>query len=266
MEKKIAVEIRDLVKDYNIYQGQKAELMRLIRPGKPQGTFRALDHITADFHFGERIGLIGLNGSGKSTLSSIIAGITQPTGGHIAVNGSVSMLNTNVGLNPRLTGRESIYYKCLLLGFEPDKIKEMEAKIIKFADIGMFIDQPMRTYSSGMKARLGFAISSQLDTDILVVDEALAVGDDAFASKCEDWMRNYCEQGRCIVFVSHSLNTMRKFCQKALWIHHGHQVGYGDAHIILEAYSRFSRQYRSLPLNKREGFVPVLEEWLEEDR
>lgn len=262
MEQKIAVEIRDLVKDYSIYEGQKAQLKQLLFPGKPHKTFRALDHVNADFCFGERIGLIGLNGSGKSTLSSIIAGITPVTEGTVKVNGTVSMLNTSIGLNPRLTGRESIYYKCLLLGFKHDEIGKMEKDIIKFADIGMFIDQPLRTYSSGMRARLGFAISSQLEPDILVVDEALAVGDDSFASKCDEWMRDFCDRGHCIVFVSHSLNTMRKFCMKALWLHNGHQVAFGEAGPILEAYSRFSKEYRSLAPTKRKGFVPNIEELL----
>ena len=260
MEQKIAIEIKDLVKDYPIFHGERAQLKRLLFPGKPQETFRALDHVSAEFHFGERIGLIGMNGSGKSTLSSIIAGITLPNEGTLNVNGSVSMLNTNVGLNPRLTGRESIYYKCLLLGFDYEYIHQIEQSIIDFADIGMFIDQPMRTYSSGMRARLGFAISAQLDTDILVVDEALAVGDDSFASKCNEWMFDFCKKGRCIVFVSHSLLTMKTFCQKVMWLHHGKQIGFGEAKPLLDAYSQYTKNYRKLSESEHRDFEPNLEE------
>lgn len=262
MEQKIAVEIRDLVKDFSIVRGQKAQLKSLLFPGKSQETFRALDGVTANFHFGERVGLIGLNGSGKSTLSTIISGITPATSGHIAVNGTVSMLNTSVGLNPRLTGRESIYYKCLLLGFRMEEIQKMEPEIIKFASIGMHIDQPLRTYSSGMRARLGFAISSQLNPDILVVDEALAVGDDTFAAKCEAWMTDFCQRGRCIIFVSHSLSTMKQFCQKVLWLHHGHQVAYGDAGPVLDGYWRFTQRFKQLSPAEQDKFMPTAEEFI----
>lgn len=263
MEQKVAVEIRDLVKDYSIARGQKEQLKSLLFPGRHQAeTFRALDGVTADFCFGERVGLIGLNGSGKSTLSSIISGITKPTAGHIDVRGTVSMLNTSIGLNPRLTGRESIYYKCLLLGFSMEQIQKMEPEIIKFASIGLHIDQPMRTYSSGMRARLGFAISSQLEPDILVVDEALAVGDDTFATKCEEWMTDFCQKGRCIIFVSHSLSTMKQFCQKVLWLHHGRQVAFGEAQQVLEAYWRFTQQFKKLSPAEQDTYMPTLEEYL----
>ena len=259
---KCAVRIHELCKDYSIARGQKDKLRRLLFRTKPTEFFRALDHINAEFPVGERIGLIGLNGSGKSTLSSIISGITLPTEGEIEVNGTVSMLNTNVGLNPQMTGRESIYYKCLLLGFDYNDISHMEKKITDFADIGIYIDQPMHTYSSGMKSRLGFAISAQLEPDILVVDEALAVGDESFASKCEDWMIDFCDRGHTIIFVSHSLKTMQAFCQRVLWLHKGKQIAYGEAEPILNAYHVFSKQYQKLSGAEREKTVPNIEELL----
>ena len=253
----LAISVRDVVKDYPIFHGESGRLKRLLLPNRPQETYRALDHVTADFEKGKRYGLIGLNGSGKSTLSSIISGITSPSEGEVRVSGTVGMLNTSVGLNPRLTGRESIYYKCMLLGFTMPEIHSFEQDIVDFADIGMFIDQPMRTYSSGMRARLGFAICTQLRCDILVVDEGLAVGDDSFAGKCEEWMSEFCKQNRTIVFVSHALATMYSFCQDVLWLHMGKQIAFGEAKPILDAYADFSKKYKAMSKEQRLEFIPV---------
>lgn len=244
-EAKYAVEIRNLVKTYSIFHDRGAKLTRLLAPTHMQDSFTALKGINANFEFGRQVGFVGLNGSGKSTLSTIIAGISPVTSGTVRVNGSVSMLNTSVGLNPKLTGRESIYYKCLLLGFNYREIAAMEQEIIDFADIGMFIDQPINTYSSGMRSRLGFAVSIQVNPDILIVDEALSVGDSSFAEKCRERMQNYADQGKCILFVSHSLQTMREFCTKILWLNQGEQICYGDADPILTAYGEYSKVVRT---------------------
>lgn len=253
---KPAVVLQDLVKEYSIARSGKSLLKQILLPSYTGEVYRALDHINATFNYGERVGLLGINGSGKSTLSSIISGISYPTDGVCQVNGSVSMLNTNVGLNANLTGRESIHYKCLLLGFTERQIQEMEKSIIDFADIGIYIDQPLRTYSSGMKARLGFAISSQLRPDILVVDEALSVGDAGFADKCKDWMMDFSAQGHCCVFVSHSINTMRTFCEKILWIHRGKQIVFGDAGDILDAYAIYSRSIKRMSAAQKRATTP----------
>lgn len=245
-EHQYAVEIRDLVKTYSIFHNRSAKLKRLLAPTHVQDSFTALNGINANFEFGRQIGFVGLNGSGKSTLSTIIAGISPATSGSVRVNGSVSMLNTNVGLNPKLTGRETIYYKCLLLGFDYREIAAMEQDIIDFADIGMFIDQPVNTYSSGMRARLGFSVSIQVSPDILIVDEALSVGDNSFAEKCRERMQRYADEGKCVLFVSHSLQTMRDFCSKILWLDHGRQICYGDAEPILNAYGDYSRAVRRI--------------------
>ena len=250
-----AVLLSGLIKDYPMDEGHRSRLRSLLVPGTRQATFRALENINARFLYGRRVGLCGLNGSGKSTLSKIISGVSFATEGICDVRGSVSMLNTNVGLNPNLSGRESIYYKCLLLGFEPEQIHEMEQRIIDFADIGVFIDQPLRSYSSGMRARLGFAISVQLEPDILIVDEALAVGDDSFAEKCNHWMSRFAEHGHSIVFVSHSLPTMRGFCQDVLWLHKGHQVSFGDAKTVLDCYADFSAKCGKLNQEKQQELL-----------
>lgn len=254
MTDKIVIRIEDLVKEFPM----KSKGFR----GGKKTWFRALDHITANFPEGKRIGLIGMNGSGKSTLSNIIAGISQPTSGRVTVNGSVGILNTKIGMNAHLTGREAIHYKCLLLGFTDREIAAMEDDIIEFADIDQFIDQPVRTYSSGMRARLGFAISSQVKTDILVVDEALAVGDDGFASKCRDWMQSYCEAGNTVLFVSHSLSTMRSFCDEILWLHKGKQIGYGPAGMMLDAYSSYSKARKNMTKAEKK-MIPTLEQWIQ---
>jgi teichoic acid transport system ATP-binding protein len=259
---KVSVKIQALTKQYSIYHGPKAILKAfLFSRGGSSELFIALEDINAQFYTGERIGLVGFNGSGKSTLSSLIAGITEPTSGMIEVNGDVSMLSTNAGLITALTGRENIYFKCLLLGFSHEHIKEMEQPIISFADIGMFIDQPLRVYSSGMKSRLGFAISAQISPEILVIDEALSVGDESFADKCKERMEQFSKEGKTIIFVSHSNLQMRTFCNRIMWLHRGKQIAFGNAAEIMNAYSCFSKRFSSMPLEHRKNLVPVYEDY-----
>lgn len=218
---------------------------------------QALHDISIQIKPGEVIGLVGLNGSGKTTLSRIIAGLSKPTSGKVTVNGTVGMLAANAGLNGALTGRENIYYKCLLLGFSLKQITEMEDSIIAFAELEKFIDQPLKTFSSGMRSRLGFAVCTHTNPDILIVDEALAVGDQSFMDKCVAWMHAFIAQGHSVIFVSHSTNQMKGLCDRVMWLHQGECVGLGTVEEILPSYQDFAKEYNSIR-NTPEALLPQL--------
>lgn len=261
MAKKI-IECRDLYKEYNLYGGELSKLKALFYPKtKSQKKFIALNHIDLDFEEGQITGLIGLNGSGKSTLSSIISGVSFKTSGSLKVEGEVRMLSAYAGLQPYLSGLENIEYKCLLLGFSKKEIKAMKDEIIDFADIGIYIDQPTKTYSYGMLARLGFAISVCMDPDILVIDEALAVGDNAFMDKCIAKMNSFKQQGKCIIFVSHSIGLIQTFCKRVVWLHKGNVVGDGDSTQICRSYDNFISAYKIMNPQEREIIVPTVEDY-----
>lgn len=200
-----AVKCNNLLKRYPMYKGDYERLKGLLFPGYKPDEFVALKGIDLEIPKGQIMGLIGLNGSGKSTLSSIIAGITYADAGDLTVNGDVSMLSASAGLDNYLTGIQNIKYKGILLGFKDSDIKNMMQDIIDFADIGEHINLPLRTYSSGMRSRLGFAISVHMDPDILIIDEALSVGDNSFTDKCLAKMNEFKANGKTIIFNAHSI-------------------------------------------------------------
>lgn len=258
MEKKIAVSCRGLYKRYDLYEGDFERFKGLILPGYKPKQFTALNDINLDFYEGEIVGLIGLNGSGKSTLSSIIAGITYPTKGELQVDGEVDMLSAGSGMLPNLTGIENIKYKCMLLGFSAKHTQEIQESIIQFADIGEYIRQPVRTYSSGMRSRLGFAISVHMDPDILIIDEALAVGDSSFTDKCLDKMNEFKQKKKTILFVSHSVMQMQGFCDKVIWLHRGNVLGYEEPERMLMPYCGFAREWNAMTNTERVQLKPTL--------
>lgn len=248
-------------KHYDLYDGEADRLRALLGLPTHARRYPALQGITQDFHRGEIVGLAGLNGSGKSTLARIIAGITHPDGGTCQVRGTVSMLAANVGMNDQLTGRENIYYKCMLMGMEKRQIAPIEPKIIDFADVGVYIDQPLRTYSSGMRSRLGFAISAHIEPEILIVDEALSVGDASFSEKCLDRMRFFRQQGKTIFFVTHAPWQMLNFCDRVMWLHQGRVIGYDAAERMVPAYVEFTREWTQLDQSGREKLNPHYEDY-----
>ena len=207
-------------------------------PGKKK-QFTALSDISFEAYEGDAIGVIGVNGSGKSTLMAMVAGLTKPTTGRMTVAGEASLLAVSAGLNGFLTGRENIRYKCMILGYDDKKVREITEKSIEFADVGDFIDRPMRTWSSGMKMRLGFAVSAYLDPDILVIDEALAVGDPIFANKCHEKILDFRKANKTIFIVSHSTGGIKKYCDKVLWLHKGKLVEYGAQSDVIQDYTEF---------------------------
>lgn len=201
--------------------------------------FYALKDLSFGINKGEVVGILGTNGSGKSTLSLILAGISDADEGEIIVNGEQALIGINVGLSLQLTGIQNIEYKGALLGLSKKKIEEIKQGVIEFSELGDFIYEPVKKYSSGMRARLGFSINLCLDPDILIVDEALSVGDKAFAQKSLDKMIELKEKGKTIVFISHSLPQVREFCTKVLWIEGGFFKDYGDVNEICDKYEEY---------------------------
>lgn len=260
MEQKIAISCQHITKKYRLYGREMDKLRGLLFSHVKTVEFTALSDISVDFYAGEIVGIIGLNGSGKSTLASIITGISYPTSGALTVNGEVNMLSANAGMESNLTGRENIRYKCLLMGMSARQAEALEDRIIEFADIGIYIDQPVKMYSSGMLSRLGFAISVHMDPDILIVDEALSVGDGSFADKCLEKMNAFKASGKTILFVSHSVMQMNDFCDKVMWLHKGRILAMGAPQEILAPYCGFTREYNAMTNTERKDYVPDFEE------
>lgn len=256
MAQDVIVRCEKLTKTYDLYTGEGDRLKALLGLPAKGVHFNALEEVTQDFLRGEIVGLAGLNGSGKSTLAKIIAGITYPTSGACHVSGSVNMLAANVGMNEQLTGRENIHYKCMLLGLNKKQIRQVEDDIIGFAEVGVYIDQPLRTYSSGMRSRLGFAISVHVEPEILIVDEALSVGDAAFSEKCMSKMQEFRDAGKTIFFVTHAPWQMLHFCDRVMWLHKGHVIGFDDADIVVPSYVEFTREWTKMTQEERDGLMP----------
>ena len=199
--------------------------------------FEALKGICLTIGKGEVVGIIGRNGSGKSTILKVIAGIYQPTSGRVETVGKIAaMIELGTGFHHELTGRENIAINGMLLGYSRREMKALESQIIDFADLGDFIDSPVKQYSSGMYMRLAFAVATEVYPDILLVDEILAVGDAPFQEKCMLRMRNFTASGNTIVFVSHDMHAMRNFCSRIILIHNGKQVDDGAPDRVIAHY------------------------------
>lgn len=263
MAQDVIVRCESLTKSYELYTGEADRILALLGLPAKGMRYSALQGVTQDFLRGEIVGLAGLNGSGKSTLARIIAGITHPSSGRCEVRGSVNMLAANVGLNDQLTGRENIYYKCMLMGLSKKQIAQVEDSIVDFAEIGVYIDQPLRTYSSGMRSRLGFAISVHVDPEILIVDEALSVGDAAFSEKCLARMQEFRDSGKTIFFVTHAPWQMLHFCDRVMWLHKGRVVGFDKADRMVPSYVEFTRDWTKMDAAERECMEPAYEAYRE---
>jgi len=248
------IELKNVSKVYTLFDNSKEQLLSLFNKEKYGKEFKALDGVNFEAFEGEVIGFIGTNGSGKSTLSNIISGVIPETYGEVNVNGEVSIIAVAAGLNNELTGRENIELKCLMLGFSKQQISNLEPEIIEFSELGTFIDQPVKNYSSGMKSRLGFAISVNVNPDILVIDEALSVGDKAFSEKSFKKMKEFKDEGKTIIFISHSLSQMKMFCDKVLWLEFGRVRLYGKADEVLNKYNNFLKKWKKLSKEEREKY------------
>ncbi|SCC67338.1 teichoic acids export ABC transporter ATP-binding subunit TagH [Bacillus wiedmannii] len=249
-----SVRFHNVTKKYKMHSKNSDKLKDIMYPGGFGEDFYALRNLEFVAQKGDVIGIVGVNGSGKSTMSNLIAGITPPTKGKIDIKGKVALIAIAAGLNNQLSGRENIELKCLMMGLSKEKIEKLTPEIIEFADIGKFIDMPVKKYSSGMKSRLGFAISVSINPDVLVIDEALSVGDQTFADKCLTRMNEFKEQGKTIFFVSHSLGQVKKFCTKALWLEYGEIKDYGPIQEIMPKYENFLKEYKAMSKEEQQKF------------
>lgn len=238
LENKVKVNGEFLTKRYEMAP-TRADKVKALLLGEKFPDFWALRGIDFQAMSGESVAVIGTNGSGKSTLMNIISGTTDATTGSFSVDGVVSLIAVQTGLKGDLSGRVNIRMKGLMMGMSEAEIDAKTDEIIAFSELGVFIDQPVKTYSSGMRSKLGFSISVHSDPDVLIVDEALSVGDATFTRKSLDKMKEFQEQGKTIFFVSHSLDQVREMADKVLWIERGEVKQYGPTVDVLAAYEEY---------------------------
>ena len=241
MDEKHAIEVKDLVISYqNLKKTSIKKTLLHLKRQKPD-RFVAVKGISFYVREGEILGIIGKNGSGKSTTLNALAGIFSPDSGSIDLNGhSISLLSIGVGFIREMTGRENITLSGMLLGFTEEQVKAKEQEIIDFAEIGEFIDMPVRTYSSGMYSKLAFSITAILETDIMLIDEVLSVGDQKFKKKSYEKMKSLISnKDRTVVIVSHSIETLKQLCDTVMWMHEGQIKRIGDPDEVLDEYVAF---------------------------
>lgn len=236
----LAVKIENVTKIYRLYKrpmDRLKESMSMFRKKEYHHKFYALRNISLDIQKGDSVGIVGKNGSGKSTLLKIIAGVLTQTSGEVCVDGKVSaLLELGTGFNPEYTGIENIYANGLIMGYSKEEMDQKLDDIVNFAQIGEYIDQPVKTYSSGMFARLAFATAINVDPEILIVDEVLAVGDAKFQIKCINKMEEFKASGKTVLFVSHTLEQIKRFCTKGVWIDNGEMRMFDEVSYVIDMY------------------------------
>jgi len=243
MESNIAVRVRDVSMHFDLnvdhVDNLKEYMIKLFQHKIEYETFHALDGISIDIKKGDRVGILGLNGAGKSTLLKIIAGVMKPTTGTVELQGElVPLLELGAGFDKQYTGSENIYLYGAMLGYSKAFIDEKYDEIVRFARLKRFMDIPIKNYSSGMRARLGFAIATIMEPDILILDEVLAVGDAKFRRKCIRKLKKMFAKGTTVLFVSHSTEQVRKVCNRAILLEGGHIVADGDTDAVINLYEK----------------------------
>src|SRR6266540_5856227 len=239
-----AIELVTVSKVYRRYSGRQFSTLKsallqrsILRDLRPDQAFPALTDVSFTVPRGSTYGVIGRNGSGKSTALKLVAGITKPTAGTVRVSGRVSaLIELGAGFHPEISGRENVFINGIMLGLTKREIQERFDEIVDFAELREFIDAPVKTYSSGMYMRLGFAVAIHVNPDVLLVDEVLAVGDAGFTHKCLDKFAEFRRRGKTILLVTHSLNLVERFCDEALWLDAGLALSHGDPKRVVGAY------------------------------
>ena len=236
-----AIDVRDVVKVYKLYDKPSDRIKEAFGLGRKQRAklHYALSGVSMNIYRGETVGIIGTNGSGKSTILKIITGVLTPTSGEVKVNGRISaLLELGAGFNMEYNGIENVYLNGTMMGFSEKEIDERLPDILEFADIGDYVYQPVKTYSSGMLVRLAFAVAINIDPEILIVDEALSVGDVFFQAKCYHKFEEFKKLGKTIVFVSHDLGSISKYCDRVFLLNHGKLLGEGGPKEMIDTYKR----------------------------
>ncbi|MGQ9488943.1 MAG: ABC transporter ATP-binding protein [Armatimonadota bacterium] len=245
--KDAAIILEHISKSYRLshqpYSSLKGILLSMFRYRRRIEVHQALDDVNLVIRQGETVGLIGVNGSGKSTLLAIIARVIRPSAGRVQVNGRVApLLQLGVGFHPDLTGVENVYFNGIILGLTRQQIAEHLPSIVRFAELEEFIDTPVRAYSSGMVLRLGFAVAVHTDPEIILMDEVLAVGDEAFQHKCLRKMQEFQREGRTILLVSHDMNQLRQVATRVVWLHQGRIMADDDTDKVIAQYLEFAAE------------------------
>ncbi len=241
MKKKIAIQVKNLDKVYKLYDKPSDRMKEALGLSKKKKykEHHALDQVNLTIYQGETVGIIGTNGSGKSTILKIITGVLNPSGGKVTVNGRISaLLELGAGFNMEYNGIENVYLNGTMIGFSEKEIDEKMDAILEFADIGDYVYQPVKTYSSGMFVRLAFAVAINIEPEILIVDEALSVGDVFFQAKCYHKFEEFKEMGKTILFVSHDLSSISKYCDRVVLLNQGVKLGEGSPKEMIDMYKR----------------------------
>ncbi len=241
--KENAIELTNVCVNFNLNKEKvddfKDYIIKLVKGEIKYTEFKALENINLEVKKGDHLGVFGLNGAGKSTLMKIIAGVLKPSSGKSETSGRiVPLIELGAGFDPQYTGRENIFLYGSVLGYRRDFISAHYKEIVAFSELGDFIDVPLKNYSSGMKARLGFAIATVVKPQILILDEVLSVGDAKFKKKCMERMNGMMSSGTTVILVSHSPAQVRQLCNKAIILDHGHLIQYGDVEEVTQAYER----------------------------
>ncbi len=254
------INVQNLDKSYKIYTKPHHRLLEALQ-GKPRHSmFKALENISFYVGTGQSLGIIGDNGAGKSTLLKLLAGTVRQTAGSIEINGRVAaLLELGAGFHPEFTGRQNIYMNASLLGIPEEEIKKKENGIIEFAELSKFIDRPVKTYSSGMYIRLAFSIATTVEPDILIIDEALSVGDMSFQKKCIQRMNRFKEQGKTMLFCSHSMYHVLELCDKAIWLENGKIREAGPCNKIVGLYEDFCNKNKEINTSESTSTRPLQE-------
>ena len=235
-----AVRAADVSKHYDMYRRPADRLIEILTRRPHHVVFPALESVSFEVEKGETIGIIGQNGAGKSTLLKLLCGVTQPSSGSLETHGTIaSILELGTGFHPDFTGRDNAALNAAILGLTASEARERLPAIIEFSELGSFIDRPVKTYSSGMYMRLAFSVAVNVDPDILIIDEALAVGDGHFQKKCIDRIREFQDSGKTILFCSHSLYYVSSICRRTLWLDQGRLMRYGPSLDVVHEYETF---------------------------